>query len=42
VMFIWQGVMVEKIRPTAPPPITAKAGKRPWRGLRRLFGGRDR
>jgi hypothetical protein len=36
-MFIWQGVMVEKLRPTAPPP----AGKKPRRGLRRLFGGRS-
>jgi hypothetical protein len=39
-MFIWQGVMVEKLRPTAaPPPVTAKADKKPRRGLRRLFGG---
>jgi hypothetical protein len=36
-MFIWQGVMVEKLRPTAPPP----ASKKPRRGLRRLFLGRS-
>jgi hypothetical protein len=39
-MFIWQGVMVEKLPPKAPPPLTAKAGKRPLRWVRRLFGGR--
>jgi hypothetical protein len=64
-MFIWQGVMVEKLRPApspgvkveklrpapspgvkveklreAPsPPVTAKAGKKPRRWLRRFFGG---
>jgi hypothetical protein len=40
-MFIWQGLMVEKLRPTAPPPVNAKVDKKPRRGLRRLFGGRD-
>jgi hypothetical protein len=38
-MFIWQGVMVEKLPPNAPPPVTTKADKKSRRGLRRLFGG---
>jgi hypothetical protein len=39
-MFIWQGAIAEKLPPVAPPPIAAKAGKEPRRGLRHLFGGR--
>jgi hypothetical protein len=38
-MFIWQGVMVEKLPATAPPPVTAKGGKKP-RKRWPLFGGR--
>jgi hypothetical protein len=32
-------VMVEKLPPNAPPPVTTKADKKSRRGLRRLFGG---
>jgi hypothetical protein len=39
-MFIWQGAMVEKLPRKAPPPVTAKAGKKLRGGLRRLFAGR--
>ena len=39
-MFIWQGVMVETLGPTASPPVTAKAGKKPRRKGWILFGGR--
>jgi hypothetical protein len=39
-MFIWQGVMVEKLPPAPSPPVTAKAGKKPLHWVRRLFGGR--
>jgi hypothetical protein len=38
-MFIWQGVMLEKLHPTASPP-TARAGKKPGRKRWSLFGGR--
>jgi hypothetical protein len=39
-MFIWQGVMVEKLPSTPPPAVTAKAAKKPRRKRWRLFGGR--
>jgi hypothetical protein len=38
-MFIWQGVMVEKLPPRTPPPVIAKAGKKPRRKRWSLFGG---
>ena len=38
-MFIWQGVMVEKLGPVASPPVTAK---KPRRKRWPLFGGRAR
>jgi hypothetical protein len=41
-MFIWQGVMVEKLPPNASPPVTAKAGEKPRRKRWSLFGGRAR
>jgi hypothetical protein len=39
-MFIWQGVMVEMLRATVPPPVTAKGGEKPRRKRWPLFGGR--
>jgi hypothetical protein len=39
-MFIWQGVMVEKLGPTASPPATAKAVSKHRRKRWPLFGGR--
>jgi hypothetical protein len=38
-MFIWQGVILEKLHPTASPP-TAKAGKKPGAQALASFGGR--
>ena len=41
-MFIWQGVMLEKLHPTASPPVTAEAAKPPRRRLSILkFWRRD-
>jgi hypothetical protein len=40
-MFIWQGVMVGTLGPTASPPVTAKASKKPWRKRWPFFGGRS-
>jgi hypothetical protein len=39
-MFIWQGVKVETLGPTASPPVAAQAGKKPRRKRWSLFGGR--
>jgi hypothetical protein len=39
-MFIWQGVMLEMLAATVPPPVTAKGGEKPRRKRWPLFGGR--